>query len=161
MKDLAYELTGKELKTGTSIKKQPDEADLTDEEKNINKALPYLSRSLQYFYDGDYNAALKEIDVAIELNPNMALAYARKGSIYYKLGDVDMAKNNWNLALRLDPEHPNVKNILNALENNKIKSDTLVDGHNPKIDYSFNKQKLFYSFCCVLIFSLIAESIGL
>ena len=91
-------------------------------EKNMNEAMRYLSRSLRYFYAGDYREALKEVDLALELNPNLALAYARRGSIYYKLGDVQRATINWNLALRLDPEYTDVRNILKALNENKLKS---------------------------------------
>jgi len=91
-------------------------------EKNMNEALRHLSKSLRFFYAGDYREALKEVDMALELNPNLALAYARRGSIYYKLGDVQRATINWNLALRLDPEYTDVRNILKALSENKMKS---------------------------------------
>ena len=91
-------------------------------EKNMNEALRHLSRSLRSFYAGDYREALKEVDLALELNPNLALAYARRGSIYYKLGDVQRATINWNLALRLDPEYTDVRNILKALHENNLKS---------------------------------------
>ena len=60
--------------------------------------------------------------MSLELNPNLALAYARRGSIYYKLGDVQRATINWNLALRLDPEYTDVRNILKALSESKMKS---------------------------------------
>ena len=52
--------------------------------------------------------------------------------------------------------NPNIKKNITPQKTNKI-----FKKNNPKIDYSSNKQKLFYSFCCVLIFSLIAESTGL
>jgi hypothetical protein len=94
-------------------------------EKNMNEALRHLSRSLRYFYAGDYREALKEVDLSLELNPNLALAYARRGSIYYKLGDVQRATINWNLALRLDPEYTDVRNILKAMHENKLKSANL------------------------------------
>ena len=96
-------------------------------EKNMNEALRYLSRSLRYFYAGDYREALKEVDLALELNPDLALAYARRGSIYYKLGDVQRATINWNLALRLDPEYTDVRNILKALNENKLKSASIME----------------------------------
>jgi len=96
-------------------------------EKNMNEALRHLSRSLRFFYAGDYREALKEVDLALELNPNLALAYARRGSIYYKLGDVQRATINWNLALRLDPEYTDVRNILKALHENKLKSASLLE----------------------------------
>ena len=95
-------------------------------EKNMNEAMRYLSRSLRYFYAGDYREALKEVDLALELNPDLALAYARRGSIYYKLGDVQRATINWNLALRLDPEYTDVRNILKALNENKLKSASII-----------------------------------
>jgi len=96
-------------------------------EKNNNEAMRHLSRSLRYFYAGDYREALKEVDLSLELNPNLALAYARRGSIYYKLGDVQRASINWNLALRLDPEYTDVRNILKALHENNLKSASLIE----------------------------------
>lgn len=91
-------------------------------EQNINLALKHLSRSLRYFYAGEYREALQEVEAAIDLNPNLALAYARRGSIYYKLGDIDRATINWNLALRIDPEYDDVRNILRALNENRLRS---------------------------------------
>jgi len=96
-------------------------------EKNMNEAMRHLSKSLRHFYAGDYREALKEVDLSLELNPNLALAYARRGSIYYKLGDVQRATINWNLALRLDPEYSDVRNILKALHENKLKSASLLE----------------------------------
>ena len=96
-------------------------------EKNMNEALRHLSKSLRYFYAGDYREALKEVDLALELHPDLALAYARRGSIYYKLGDVQRATINWNLALRLDPEYTDVRNILKALNENKLKSASIIE----------------------------------
>jgi hypothetical protein len=91
-------------------------------ERNINLALKCLSNSLRYFYSGEYREALREVEAAIELNPNLALAYARRGSIYYKLGDVDRATINWNLALKIDPEYDDVRNILRAMSENRLRS---------------------------------------
>ena len=96
-------------------------------EKNNNEAMRHLSRSLRHFYAGDYREALKEVDLSLELNPNLALGYARRGSIYYKLGDVQRATINWNLALRLDPEYTDVRNILKALNENKLQSANLIE----------------------------------
>ena len=91
-------------------------------QKNINRAMRHLSRSLRYFYSGDYREALQEVETALELNPNLALAYARRGSIYYKLGDAQRATINWNLALQMDPEYDDVRNILKALHENRLKT---------------------------------------
>ena len=96
------------------------------DDKNVKEAMRHLSRSLRYFYGGDYRASLQEVESALDLNPNLALAYARRGSIYYKLGDVQRATINWNLALRMDPEYDDVRNILKALHENRLKTTSFV-----------------------------------
>ena len=93
----------------------------------MNESMRHLSRSLRFFYAGDFREALKEVDLSLELNPDLALAYARRGSIYYKLGDVQRATINWNLALRLDPEYDDVRNILKALHENRLKDANLFE----------------------------------
>ena len=81
----------------------------------------HLSKSLRLYYQGDFKQALQEVEKAIELQPNIAVSYARKGSIYYKLNQIDRATLNWNIALKLDPEYSEVRNMLNALKENKLK----------------------------------------
>lgn len=90
-------------------------------EQNINAALKHLSRSLRYFYSTQYRSALEEVETAIEYNPNLALAYARRGSIFYKLGDTERAVMNWNIALQLDPEYDDIRNILRAMGENRLR----------------------------------------
>ena len=96
-------------------------------EQKMNDAMRHLSRSLRYFYAGNYRSSLQEVESALELNPNLALAYARRGSIYYKLGDVQRATINWNLAIRMDPEYDDVRNVLKALHENRLKSTTMIE----------------------------------
>ena len=55
----------------------------------------------------------------------MAIAYARKGTIYYSMGQLQSASINWNIALKLDPEYDEVRDILEALKSNKLKSADL------------------------------------
>ena len=90
-----------------------------------NEAMRYLSRSLRLYYQGDFKQALTEVDNAIALQPNIAVAYARKGSIYYKLNQIDRATLNWNIALKLDPEYSEVRDMLNALKENKLRPVSL------------------------------------
>ena len=89
---------------------------------NHNAAMRHLSKSLRLYYQGDFKQALTEADKAIELQPYTAIAYARKGSIYYKLNQLDRATLNWNIALKLDPEYTEVRDMLNALKDNKLRS---------------------------------------
>ena len=128
MRNLMVRLSAKEQESRfltDSLKSIKLDANIS--EKNMNEAMRHLSRSLRYFYAGDYREALKEVELSLELNPNLALAYARRGSIYYKLGDVQRATINWNLALRLDPEYTDVRNILKAVHENNLKSASLLE----------------------------------
>ncbi len=86
-----------------------------------NQAMRHLSKSLRLYYQGDFKQALNEVDRAIALQPNIAISYARKGSIYYKLNQIDRATLNWNIALKLDPEYTEVREMLNALQDNKLR----------------------------------------
>ena len=96
------------------------------DEQKMNNAMRHLSRSLRYFYAGNYRASLQEVEASLELNPGLALAYARRGSVYYKLGDIQRATINWNLALRMDPEYDDVRNVLKALHENRLKSTSMI-----------------------------------
>ena len=87
----------------------------------------HLSRSLRYFYAGDYREALKEVDLSLELNPNLALAYARRGSIYYKMGDLTRETINWNIALTRDPEFEEIQELLLAYKEERLESAKLKD----------------------------------
>ncbi len=88
----------------------------------INQALKHLSRSLRMFYNEEFEDDVIEINEALEYNPNLALAYARRGSIYYKLSQIDRATINWNIALQIDPGYDEVRNILRALNENRLRS---------------------------------------
>tara|TARA_B100000700_G_scaffold293843_1_gene355205 strand:- start:1126 stop:2544 length:1419 start_codon:yes stop_codon:yes gene_type:complete len=91
---------------------------------NLNKTMRHLSRSLRYYYDADYMAALQEIEQAILVNPDIAAAYARRGAIYFKLGEQQKAIINWNLALKLDPEYEEVRKVLEAVHDKRLESAT-------------------------------------
>ena len=91
---------------------------------NLNKTMRHLSRSLRYYYDAEYVAALQEIEQAIQVNPDLAAAYARRGAIYFKLGEQQKAIINWNLALKLDPEYDEVRKVLEAVRDKRLESAT-------------------------------------
>ena len=92
---------------------------------NLNDTMRHLSASLDAFYESNYRDALQDVEMAIQLNPDLAIAYARRGSIYFKLGDIQRATINWNLALKVDPGYDDVRNILRALKENRLKTTSL------------------------------------
>ncbi len=90
--------------------------------KNYNRATRHISKSWRHLINQEYDKALVEIDKAISINPNIAFAYARKGSIYFAMGQVKKASVNWNIALKLDPEYDEVRDILEAMKEDKLQS---------------------------------------
>jgi hypothetical protein len=101
--------------------------DLVISDVNLNKAMKYLSNSLNLYYTQNYSLALEETDKAINIYPNLAISYARKGSIYYKLRDIKRATINWNIALKLDPEYKEVRDVLMQIKNNNsINENTIL-----------------------------------
>ncbi len=90
--------------------------------KNYNRATRHISKSWRHLINQEFDDALTEIDKAISINPNIAFAYARKGSIYFAMGQVKQASVNWNIALKLDPEYDEVRDILEAMKEDKLQS---------------------------------------
>ena len=79
----------------------------------------FLSKSLEAYYNEEFELALKETEKAINIFPELAIAYARKGSIYYRMGDYKRATINWNIALKLDPEYDEVRAVLLDVKENE------------------------------------------
>jgi tetratricopeptide (TPR) repeat protein len=75
-----------------TIERKPQAA-VYDDRSEVNRCL------------GDRQAALKDCNRAIELNPKFINAYFRRGLILVELGDLDLALSDFNLTLDFDPEH--------------------------------------------------------
>ena len=88
-------------------------------QNNLNEAMKLLSKSLEAYYNEEFELALKETERAINIFPELAIAYARKGSIYYRMGDYKRATINWNIALKLDPEYDEVRAVLLDVKENE------------------------------------------
>ncbi|AFY95300.1 tetratricopeptide repeat protein [Chamaesiphon minutus] len=54
---------------------------------------------------GDREAARKDCDLAIELNPKFINAYFRRGLIFVELGDLELALLDFDLTIDLDYQH--------------------------------------------------------
>jgi tetratricopeptide (TPR) repeat protein len=52
---------------------------------------------------GDYQGAIAEYTVAIELAPNIAIAYSCRGDAYAKLGEVKKAMADYDYSTQIDP----------------------------------------------------------
>ncbi|GGA07042.1 serine protease [Okeania sp. KiyG1] len=64
----------------------------------------YNWRAQALYHLEDYEAALTDVNKAIELKPNYALYYTNRGDAYFKMGEKQKAIESYNKAISLDPE---------------------------------------------------------
>ena len=92
---------------------------------NVNKAHSHLLNALKFFYANEYDKAIKECNIAVNIAPDLSITYIRLGSIYYRLGAIaynnnnrfeaqqyfNKCRENWNEAKRITPNHPELKEL--------------------------------------------------
>jgi tetratricopeptide (TPR) repeat protein len=69
-----------------------------------NEAMGYIRRGLILARTGDYQQAIEQFTLAIELDPNLGLAYGNRGFTRVAVGDNAGAIEDFTRALELDPE---------------------------------------------------------
>ena len=72
----------------------------------------HFERAEKAQQQGDLQAAARELQKAIQLNPSEAEAHARLGMIYNRLGKLPESTESYELALRLDPKLPRLNVLL-------------------------------------------------
>jgi len=93
------------------------EAERFEKEKEINKkktALDHFDRATLYFYRGNYELALNEIERALEID-NTAEYFNLKGLILAELGKYEDSKDAYLRAIELEPEFSELHNNLGLL----------------------------------------------
>ena len=65
----------------------------------------YLNRSIIQKEKGNIEAALKDVNYAIELHGNDAVAYCNRGVIYEKMKNTERAISDYNKAVELNPDY--------------------------------------------------------
>jgi len=83
-------------------------------EVRVKQALDHFDRSTLYYYRGNFELALNEIDKAIEIN-RTAEYFNLKGLILSELGKADEAKKAYQEALKLEPNLAEIYNNLGLL----------------------------------------------
>ncbi len=85
------------------------------------RAFVHMQRGLEFYYDEDYQNALKEYLNVVKIVPNSAVGFTRLGSIYFKLKDYKKAKAAWKMALRIDPKNKDIVNYLKQIKKELIR----------------------------------------
>jgi tetratricopeptide (TPR) repeat protein len=79
-----------------------------------NFAAPaFYNRGTAYAQKSDLDAAVKDFNEALRLDPSFAAAYTGCGTAYWLRGKPDLAVADWSEAIRLAPNYPN--RYLNSL----------------------------------------------
>lgn len=65
----------------------------------------YLNRGMENIEKKQYNAALFDLNRAIELNPKFAESYINRGIVFQNLREFDQAILDFNYAIHLEPEY--------------------------------------------------------
>ncbi|MBW1991778.1 MAG: tetratricopeptide repeat protein [Deltaproteobacteria bacterium] len=63
----------------------------------------YFDQGTEHMHRGRYQAALRDLTRAIELDPNYDKAYRQRGNVYFRMGDYDRALADYNRARRVTP----------------------------------------------------------
>lgn len=79
----------------------------------------YLEKAQQYMVDGDYNAALRQINLVLLTKPDHISGHSMKGSVYYALGNYQLANEEWQYVLSLDPSNREVNEFMKFMKNRK------------------------------------------
>jgi len=58
----------------------------------------------RYLRAGDFEKALSECELAIQMKPDLAIVYNARGEIYDEMGQLEKALADYQTAVRLDPE---------------------------------------------------------
>lgn len=77
----------------------------------------YLEKAQQHMLDGDYNAALRQVNLVLNVNPDHVQALTMKGSIYYAMGNYQLANEQYERVLALDPSNQEVRKFQEFLRN--------------------------------------------
>ena len=99
---------------------------ITDPEPELPTGMNLVDKnlydSLNYFYEGKYEKALKLAQDVLILEPNSSLAYKRIGSAFYAIGEIEKAVANWKKSIELDPTDEKLRQFVGKIEMENIKT---------------------------------------
>ncbi|MDH4247570.1 MAG: hypothetical protein OEW39_07120 [Deltaproteobacteria bacterium] len=88
----------------------------------------YLEKAQEQMMAGDYNGALRQVNMVLLTRPDHIQGHTMKGSVYYALGNYQLANEEWEYVLSLDPSNQEVQNFKEFLKNRQGKQQPPLPG---------------------------------
>src|SRR5581483_12310368 len=90
-------------------------------ETKLLRSVAYNNRGDAYVAKGDLDAAIKDYNDAIDLNPDFARPFNNRGVAYHKKGDYDRALKDFDQAIKLNPDY--ARAFANRAETHQMRRD--------------------------------------
>jgi tetratricopeptide (TPR) repeat protein len=105
----------------------------------------YLSRGSAYWTSGQPEAAIKDYDKCIALNPRYAKAYVGRGNVYSGQGHYDEALRDYDHALKLNPDLADAYNGRGSVFGYKGQVDAAIRDFNRAIQLEPEFAQAYYN----------------
>ena len=97
---------------------------------DLNSADSYLKKGHDVGVTGDYKAAIKSFDKAIQKNPKLKEAYIQRGLCYENIGQDEKAINDYNSLLSFDPSNTTAFYYIGLCKYKQKKFDEAIQFYN-------------------------------
>ncbi|MDH5751182.1 MAG: hypothetical protein OEZ59_02035 [Deltaproteobacteria bacterium] len=88
----------------------------------------YLQKAQDLMMSGDYNGALRQVNLVLLTQPDHLQAHVMKGSVYYALGNYQLANEEWEYVLSLDPSNVEVNKFMDFMKNRQGRTQPPLPG---------------------------------
>jgi len=88
----------------------------------------YLEKAQNAMLQGNYNEALRQVNLVLMVRPDHIKSHEMKGSIYYAMGSYQLANEEWEQVLALDPSNEEVRGFLDFMKNRQGANQPPVPG---------------------------------
>jgi tetratricopeptide (TPR) repeat protein len=122
---------------------------------NLARAFPFNQRGVAYYAKREYDRAIADFSVAIQIHPRYVIAYINRGNSYDRKGEYVSAIEDYSKAIEIDPQYALAYNnrgnsykkkhdydqaIADFDEAIRLSSQDAVAFHNRAITYAYKGQ---------------------
>ena len=84
---------------------------------DLNAAEAHFQKGLQYYFQKQYPAGIREFEETLRINPDDARGYYFLGYSYYQLREMGKAQEAFDEAYRLNPQYTPIPNSKTVTQN--------------------------------------------